>query len=424
MAADKDLEMASFDIAGAFLSGEIELEGILVRPPKGFEVAGKERWAWKLKKPLYGLKQAPRCWKEMFHKFLLLFGFSISQVDDCLYSFEKNGNFIHLSLHVDDGLMVSNSTPTLQLFKSQLAATFESKWLDNPTVFLGFNIRRDRPAGKLYLSQHTYLTKLLARFDMTECKPSHIPLLPSLDLSPASVAEQTEALLLPYRGIIGGITWAAIGTRPDIAQALGLLSKHSSKPSPRHFEAAKSLLRYLKTTLDYCITYSSAAPLGFSPNIFSDANHAGCLETARSTTGFVVIMNGGAVHWSSKRQPTVALSTCEAEYMALTETSKHTMWLRQLIPVLIPSTSLPLPPTTIFGDNQGANALSKNPVDHRRTKHIHIRHHYIRELITNGEIVVKYVNTKDNVADVFTKGLDRKSHEKFCSLMGLESWNP
>ena len=431
-AAHGDHYISSFDVTGAFLAGKIDVEGILVSPPSGFPVAGKENWVWELKKPLYGLKQAPRCWKDTIHKFLLSLDFLPSPADDCLYLYRNKTDFILLSIHVDDGLLVSNSTPSLHTFRDKLFKEYESKWIDEPTTYLGINITRDRSKGEIYLSQHTYISTLLERNNMSDCATNSVPIPAHLDLSPATEEEVLEALDLPFRGIIGGLNWAALGSRPDIAQSVGALSQHSAKPSARHYIAAKGILRYLKGTINFRITYSKHSPFGFSPDVYSDANWAGDLVTRRSTTGYVVMVAGGAVHWSSRRQPTVALSTTEAEYMALTETAKHVMWVRSLLPTFDSTSSsstsshsslnkaLPSPPTIIKGDNEGSIALAKNPGDHKRTKHIDIRHHFIREKVAEGTVILEWVPTAENVADVFTKTLSKELHFKFCQMMGLK----
>jgi len=265
---------------------------------------------------------------------------------------------------------------------------------------------------------------------MLDCKSTLLPIAPTFDLSPSTDAEVEEALELdiPYRGIIGGLMWASLGSRPDITQSVSRLSRFSSRPSVRHFTAAKSILRYLKGTLDYCITYSRDTPYGFTPSIYSDADYAACPLTRRSTSAYIVLMSGGAVQWASRLQPSVALSTAEAEYMALGEASKQAIWLRLLLPSLVPdygisptpvsTPQLPLP-TNIYGDNKGSIFLAQNPVDHKRTKHIDIHHHYIPERILDGEISLTWIQTNDNVADILTKGLDRDKHYKFCDMMGL-----
>jgi len=386
-AASRDLEMATFDITAAFLSGDIDVEGIVVQPPLGFNPPGKEDWVWLLQKPLYGLKQAPRCWQQKLDEYLVSFGFQKSTADDCLYTFRDGDDYIFLSIHVDDGFVTSTSISLLHRFRDSLSKAFEARWIDNPTNYLGFNIRRDRILGTIRLSQQTFLSSLLDKFGMTDCNPSSTPLPINADLSPSTEEEIFAGKDLDYRSIIGGVMWLATGSRPDIAQATSALSRHCSSPSIRHYTLAKGLLRYLKGTFDYAITYSrDSTPLLDSPGVigtsyplvYSDADHGGDLATRRSTSAYVFIIAGGAVSWMSKLQPTVALSTTEAEYMALTEASKHAIWTRTLLDSLrINSSPLIDSATIIHGDNEASISLTKNPIDHKRLKHIDFRHHFL-----------------------------------------------
>jgi len=179
--------------------------------------------------------------------------------------------------------------------------------------------------------------------------------------------------------------------------------------------AAKRVLRYLKGTLTRGIVYRPP-PKGLTG--YSDADWAGDISTRRSTTGYVVMLNNGAIAWRSQRQPTVALSTMEAEYMALTEATKELKWVRQLLTELGHNEDKN-GPTDLYSDNQSAIALAKNPVSHARAKHIDIRHHFIREAIHDKTVWVQYIPTSEMTADSLTKALGREKHEKCAARMGM-----
>jgi hypothetical protein len=198
--------------------------------------------------------------------------------------------------------------------------------------------------------------------------------------------------------------------------AVGSLSQFLNGPSSKHLLAAKRVLRYLCGTSSLGITYCPP-PLRLTG--YSDADWAGDVNTRRSTTGYVVMLNNGAIAWRSQRQPTVALSTMEAEYMALTEATKELKWIRTLLAELGYTNGKPSTPTDLYSDNQSAIALAKNPVSHARAKHIDLRHHFVREAIQDKVIWVQYIPTGEMTADSLTKALGREKHEKCTARMGM-----
>ena len=207
--------------------------------------------------------------------------------------------------------------------------------------------------------------------------------------------------------------FAACVTRPDIMCAVGQLSQFLNKPTSKHLLAAKRILCYLKGTLNLGIHYGHPA----TPLVgFSDADWAGNLDTWRSTTGYVVMLNNRAVAWRSQRQPTVALSTMEAEYMALTEATKELLWMRRFLKELGHESNNP---TNLFTDNQSALALSKNPVSHARVKHIDIHHHFICDAIQDNVVWVQHIPIEDMIADSLTKALGHEKHWRYTTCMGM-----
>lgn len=171
---------------------------------------------------------------------------------------------------------------------------------------------------------------------------------------------------------------------------------------------------YIKNTLDYGLTYSRESDL--SPVAYVDADYGGCKDTRRSTSGYVFIMAGGAVTWSSKRQATVALSTVEAEYVSMSRCAQQMVWMQNWLSEAKIKYALP---GVIKGDNRGAIALTKNTRDHGKVKHIDIRHHYIREMLQSGAIAVEQVSSADNLADLFTKALPRDLHHRLLAALNI-----
>ncbi len=216
-----------------------------------------------------------------------------------------------------------------------------------------------------------------------------------------------------YQSMVGSLLYAAMATRPDIAQAVSVVSKFNANPNAAHLMAVKRILRYLKGTLNLALKYErsdSGTLIGYS-----DADWAGDQDDRRSTTGNVFLLGGGAVSWLSKKQSTVALSTAEAEYVALSQAAQECVWFRRLLSDL----GMDVSPVMILEDNQGAIAIAKNPVDNSRTKHIDIRYHYICECVQNGQIQLQYCPTDDMKADILTKPLVRQKFVYLRSQIGL-----
>jgi hypothetical protein len=225
-----------------------------------------------------------------------------------------------------------------------------------------------------------------------------------------------------YQQIVGSLMWSAMSARPDIVFAVGYLSRFSSNPSEQHLKAAKRTLAYLKGTIDKVLTLgqldNNTGGNQHSLIGYCDADYAGDMETRRSTTGYCFKLLGSAVSWTSIRQSTVATSTCEAEYMALAEAAKEAIWLNRMLQELgfINKDK----PTQLYCDNQGTLALAGNPAHHKRSKHIDIRYHYIREMVDNEHITIHHVGTQDQAADMLTKPLKDIKHKHNCHLIHLE----
>ena len=210
--------------------------------------------------------------------------------------------------------------------------------------------------------------------------------------------------------------YLAIGMRPDIAYSVQRLAQFTQNPKPAHWTAVKRIFRYLKGTRTLGITYGGSNELNnHELNIYCDADWASDADR-KSISGYVLTLAGGAVAWSSKKQSTIALSTAEAEYVAATHCAKQVIWHRSLLN----EAGMPLPSTsTIFSDNQAAISIAHHPEHHARTKHINIAHHFLRDLVQNGTLDLVYINTQDNLADIFTKGLPRTLHQDLTYEIGI-----
>ncbi|KAL4384756.1 hypothetical protein GQ457_15G014670 [Hibiscus cannabinus] len=279
---------------------------------------------------------------------------------------------------------------------------FDMKDLGAAKKILGMEIHRDRSSRKLWLSQQSYVEKVLDRFGMSNAKPVSTPLANhfklSSELCPKTDKECEKMAKVPYASVVGCLMYAMVCTRPDLAHVVGHVCKYMSKPGRRHWEAVKWIFRYLKGTVGHGIVFGSQQhdPLVVG---YVDSDYAGDLDDRRSTTGYVFTLGGGPICWKSTVQPIVALSTTEAEYMAVAEAAKEALWLIGLVKEL----GLEQGGVQLHCDSQSAIHLAKNQVYHARTKHIDVRFYNIRELIASGEILLQKVHTANNATDMLTK---------------------
>ncbi|KAG6988694.1 Retrovirus-related Pol polyprotein from transposon TNT [Fusarium oxysporum f. sp. conglutinans] len=285
--------------------------------------------------------------------------------------------------------------------------------------YLGMSVRRDRRNKAIFLSQRAYVEKVLREFDMWESKPVTTPLSTSKFQPVPDEYKASETTKLWYAKAIGSLMYAMLGTRPDIAFAVSLCSRYLGNPTNEHVQAVKRIMRYLRGTIDLELVFSG--PL--RPLVgYTDSDWAGDHDTRRSTAGYVFNVGTGAISWSSKRQPTVALSSCEAEYMGQTQCTKEAIWLRGLLRELLAQYKHgDLQTTILYGDNQGAIAMAKNPQFHARTKHIDLQWHYVRERVSDGDVELQYVPTEQQIADGLTKPLPKDRFIVFRNALGLSN---
>lgn len=412
-----DLDIDQMDAVSAFLHGDLTEEIYMVQPEL-FETADK---VCRLRKTIYGLKQASREWNKKLNSCLLQAGLKCSQTDSCVYYSIRGEKLTFVAVYVDDLLIFSNDIVFKSHLKAKLSGNFKMKDLGEAKHCLGFEIIRDRSKSTLAINQRKYITEILQRFNMADCNPVSTPLdinqKLSKEMSPKLPDEITEMSRIPYQQAVGSLLYASQGTRPDIAFAVSLVSRFNNNPGKAHWNAVKRIFRYLKGTLGLTLIYSK------DPNSdivgYCDADWASDIDERRSATGYVFKFQGAPITWATKRQTTVALSTAEAEYMALSAATQEAVWLRnfnrefKIVPCI---------PTQIFCDNKSAIDLAHTSIHHSRSKHIDIRHHFVREKVFSKEIVLKSVSTEDNDADVFTKGLAYAKHHKCLSDMGLTGW--
>ena len=317
LVAHLDLELQQMDVKTAFLNGDLE-EEVYMKQPEGFSSREGEHLVCKLKKSIYGLKQASRQWYYKFHGVITSFGFIENPMDQCIYQKVSGSKTCFLVLYVDDILLATNDKGMTHGVKQFLSKNFDMKDMGEASYVIGIKIHRDRSRGILGLSQETYINKILERFRMKDCSPSVAPIMKgdklSLNQCPKNDLENESMKNIPYVSVVGSLMYAQVCTRPDIAYAVGVLGRYQSNPSVDHWRAAKKVMRYLQGTKDYMLMYRQTDNLDLVG--YSDADFAGCVDSRKSTSGYIFIMAGGAVSWRSVKQTLIATSTMEAEFVS------------------------------------------------------------------------------------------------------------
>ncbi|KAL1488506.1 hypothetical protein ABEB36_014972 [Hypothenemus hampei] len=397
IAAARKYNIMQFDIKTAFLNGKLN-EDIYMKPPEGLKLNKDQNLVCLLQKSLYGLKQSSRCWNNTFTNFLHSYGFRSTDADPCVFVGRIKNNILLLVLYVDDGLIMSKEKNAIMDVISNLKQRFEITFSE-PQSFVGIEILKNDD-GSIFINQESYTRRIIKQYNMEQANPSKTP-----EDAHTNLFKENDVLILekgiPFRQIIGSLMFLAVTTRPDIAHAVGVLSRFLDKYTYQHWNAAKRIIRYLIGTVNHGIFYKSISNVNLIG--YSDADYGNDMITRRSTTGYLCEINESPVSWCSKRQSVVSLSTMESEYMAATQLTKQIIWLRRLINEIDEEI---IDPTKIYIDNQSTIKFIRNPEFHARTKHIDIQFHFIKEKFQEGEIILPlYIPGEVQHADILTKPL-------------------
>jgi transposase InsO family protein len=410
IAAAKKLKLKQFDIKTAFLYGDIE-EEIYMKQPIGYEDGSTQ--VCKLQRSLYGLKQAPRCWNKKFKTMLTNFNLKETRADSCVFISKKNKQLLIVAIFVDDGLIAATDNELVNDLVRFLKENFETKEGDL-NQFLGIEVDQ-KIDGSIFIHQTSYCKHILSKFNMEGANVVHIPTDPQHSLDTTAL-ESTPVEGVPYREAVGSLLYLSQITRPDITFAVNLVSRYLEKPKKVHWNAVKRIFKYLKSTPNYGLLYSSDMKIEVIG--YSDADYAGDITTRRSTSGSTFIIGKGIVAWCSQRQKSVSLSTTESEYIALSQAVQELTWLMLLISDLLETQGdTPI----MYADNQSAIRLVKNPEFHKRTKHIDVRYHYIREKYADGKFILEYVKSKDQLADIMTKPIPREQFQYLRARLQIQN---
>jgi Reverse transcriptase (RNA-dependent DNA polymerase) len=307
-------------------------------------------------------------------------------------------------------MIAGSDLELIKKLEEDISKRFEMKLLGEAKWLLGMKVDYNQKEGVLELNQEAYLKQVLERCRMSKCKGVDTPMVERM----VRGSREKDGFDTMFAHIVGSLMYAAMFTRPDLVQAVQSHIRHLQAVTHEHMKALKRTLRYVRATLSLGLKFGGKNSQGLELYAYSDSDWANDVETRRSTTGYVCMLNGAVVSVGSKLQATVALSSTEAEYMALCAATQDVVYMRRLLEELGVKQK---GSTIIFEDNQGCIALAENPVHHQRTKHIDVRYHFIRERVESGEIKIVYVPTSEQVADILTKPLAKVKFEKFRTLM-------
>src|SRR5712671_2294668 len=416
LAALEDWEIHQMDVKSAFLNGVLN-EEIYMEQPQGFITPGTETKVCCLKRAIYGLKQASYTWNIQFHGFLTGIGFTWTHANAGVYiDHQQQGDGpLIIILYVDDITILGSSIAAVNHLKAQIAKRYEVTDLGEIESYLGIRILRDHSIKCLTIDQSRYVKDILDRFGMADANPNNTPLPSGADVHLIKYDGQaTQSEIKNYQSLIGSLLYVQISTHPDLSFAVPRLAQYASNPSSQHLHLAQYILSYLLKTKDMCLSYDGAEGDGLHG--YTDSSLGDQTDDRHSTCRFVFLLANAAIGWASRKHRTIAQNTTEAEYMAMADTSNQGVWYRSFLSELGYSVNTPIP---LHCDNKGAIDLALNPVTGRRSKHIEIRHHVLREYLESRQISLIRTPTAEMVADGFTKSLLRALLQRFNLDMGL-----
>ena len=405
-------EVHHMDVKSAFLNGDLK-EVVYVQQPPGFIDNTNPEKVLRLHKALYGLRQAPRAWNAKLDSTMLSLGFKQCASEHGMYTRGKAEQRLIVGVYVDDLIITGGDTQVLSSFKKEMCKTFKMSDLGSLSYYLGIEVQQS--VDGITVCQGAYAKKIMYTIGLEEGNPSRTPMEPRLQLSKTGDTPAVDST--NYRSIVGSLRYL-VNTRPDLAYSVGYVSRFMEAPREEHLAAVKRILRYVAGTIGWGVKYCAGRGGKLELIGYSDSDMAGDKVDRRSTSGMIYFLSNGPVCWLSAKQKVVALSSCEAEYIAASTTATHGVWLSRLMEELLGFESeAPL----LFIDNKAAISLIKNPVLHDRSKHIEIRFHYIRECSEHGLIRIEFIRTEEQLGDIFTKSLARVKFEELRSKIGVQA---
>ncbi|GJT65997.1 ribonuclease H-like domain, reverse transcriptase, RNA-dependent DNA polymerase [Tanacetum coccineum] len=409
IAANNKWQVHHLDVKSAFLHGDLQ-EEVYVTQPEGFIKRKDNGKVYRLIKALYGLRQAPRAWNIKLDNTLKSLDFKKCALEQAIYTRTERDSILLVGVYVDDLIITGTPKREIDKFKDQMKEIFEMSDLGLLAYYLGIEVTQS--GGDISIKQSAYARKILKEAGMLESNETIIPMDPGTRLT--KTAEGTMVNSTEYRSLIGCLRYL-LHTRPDLSYSVGLLSRFMQEPKEQHMKAIKKVLRYVKGTKDYGITYKHNG--GNKIYGYSDNSYGVNTQEGKGTTGIIFYYGESPISWSTQKQVTVALSSCESEFIVATVAATQALWLKRLLSRLTHSDEEKI---TILVDNKSAITLMKNRVFHRRSKHIDTKYHFIREFVERDDIQVEFVSGDYQKADKLTKALPKIRFLTMRQLIGLK----
>ena len=399
IAAVQNLTVKQADVKTAYLQAKLDDNEIYMECPEGYRITNK---VLELRRALYGLKQAGRQWYKTFQDGLNGLGYFRCEHDWSVFTRIKDEKMELLAVYVDDLLYFAATEEQVNQMEDEIRAIFETTEKHDVNWLLGIAV--ERKSDGFHLSQFAYIDAMLNRFEITGNETSSTPMDPVNKLTFSNDDSKTDK---PYSEAVGALIYLALTTRPDIAFAVSVVGRYAANPKEVHWSAIERIFKYLKRTrnLEMVLGGDSMDLVGYT-----DADWAGDLDQRKSTSGYLFTFAGSVISWKSRKQPAIALSSMEAEYIALSEACKELVWIHGLCKEL----HINLGVTKMYEDNQACIALTNKTSHHSKAKHIDLRYHYNREVMSSGIMDLTYIKTSEQKADMLTKAL---GPEKIWQIM-------
>ncbi|GJY76662.1 putative ribonuclease H-like domain-containing protein [Tanacetum coccineum] len=396
---EEGIDYDEMDVKSAFLYGTIEEEVYVSQPPGFMDLEFPEK-VYKMEKVLYGLHQALRAWYETLSIYLLDNGFYKGQIDKTLYIKRVKDDILLAQVYVDDIIFGSTKKSLCADFEQIMHKRFQMSSIGELTFFLGLQVKQKEDG--IFISQDKYVGEILKKFGFSSIRTASTPMETNKALTKDEDGEDVDVHL--YRSMIGSLMYLT-SSRPDIMFSVCACSRFQVQPKVSHLNAVKRIFRYLKGRPKLGLWYPKDSP--FILEAFSDSDYAGASLDRKSTTGGCQFLGSRLISWQCKKQTVVANSTTEAEYIAASHCCGQVLWIQnQMLDY-----GYNFMQTKIHVDNESAICVVKNPVYHSKTKHIEIRHHFIRDSYEKRLIEMVKIHTDNNVADLLTKAFDSTREE-------------
>ena len=399
LAVDNGLDVHHVDVQSAYLYSPLR-ERVYMQQMPGYVKSGEEHLVCELQKAVYGLKASAKAWFDELSKVLEQCGLFRLLTDECIFSNGKTGKeMIIVACYVDD-LNLIGATAEIERVKSEISKHFAITDKGRINDCLGLTVSYDLDAGVLKISQRKYVQEMLIKFGMQNSKGVHTPIGSGIQLIVENHAVIDDVEL--YRSIVGSLLYLSNNSRPDLAYAVGLLSRYSDRPGKVHLETAKRVLRYAKATVNSTLTYRKGGEKEIT--VMADADFARDPVESISVSGVCSFVGPNLVGWSSFKQNRVAQSTCESEILSCLDGVNELEYLRDLLAELKMNEYIG-GPSTIYNDNQGCLSSVQNGGAFRSSKHYKVRLNRVRKAVRDGLCVFRYRATDEMTADGLTKPL-------------------